>query len=336
MKLFPGQTGLLLPLLLSFCSTRVEPCLGQSQDQLQLVQDERQLAFFGPHCICGEDDCPEILCSDPSKLGTSPTRPPTGPHTPDGDGRGRQLSEQEQRDLSEEQQRELAFFGCICFKTCPVYAPQCKTPSPTSAKPTQAPTTQAPTTASPTNLLTKKPTEAPSHSPSGSPSSGPTIATGLFFINPVSNVGTDAAPVAELITNYKWLIVESNTGSYEGTLENPPPGCSSTDQGYPQACAWPSIRSTKAHAPIYSSGDSTEWGPTTGLEIPDSDKRYMVTVMAEGYRLCGGYFSAGPHAQDVTVNVICVRHPLPLGTIRLFVFEDTMREYRYSILVPML
>jgi len=75
-----------------------------------------------------------------------------------------------------------------------------------------------------------------------------------------------------------------------------------------------------------SSGDSSEWNNVTGLRIPDSDTSYMVTVMAEGYRLCGGYFKAGPHEAAVTVDMVCQKHPLPLGTIRMFIFHDIARK----------
>ena len=51
----------------------------------------------------------------------------------------------------------------------------------------------------------------------------------------------------------------------------------------------------------------------------------MVTVIAEGYRLCGGYFQVEPNTDVTTtdVNMTCQTHPLPLGIIRLFVFEDS-------------
>jgi hypothetical protein len=50
--------------------------------------------------------------------------------------------------------------------------------------------------------------------------------------------------------------------------------------------------------------------------------KYMVTVMAEDFRLCGGYFEVptGP----TTVTPVCQQFPLPLGTIRMFVFQDNM------------
>jgi hypothetical protein len=100
--------------------------------------------------------------------------------------------------------------------------------------------------------------------------------------------------------------------------------CDSTTAGYPYACHWPSIRTIKATNRIYASGDHTEWSSTKQLLIQDSGK-YMVTIMAEGHRLCGGYFQVESHTHVTTMDVsmTCQKHLLPLGIIRLFVFEDS-------------
>jgi hypothetical protein len=125
-----------------------------------------------------------------------------------------------------------------------------------------------------------------------------------------------------VIDPFKWLVVENDVGSFDGSLENPPKGCDSDSNYDPKACEWPSIRSIKASARIYSSGDSTEWNSVNSLEI-DRVGKYMVTVMAEGYRLCGGYFEVtGSQTTNTTVTPVCQQFPLPLGTIRVFVFED--------------
>ena len=203
-------------------------------------------------------------------------------------------------------------------------------PAPTSAPPTSPSPTAQPTTSANTPSPTAQPTTSPTEQPSTSlPTPAPTPVS-TFYLNPVYNSGNQTHPNQTSIGTFKWLVVESNTGSYDGSLQDPPEGCRSTDTGYPTACDWPSIRSIKATAPIYSSGDSNEWNLATALEIPDSDKSYMVTVMAKGYRLCGGYFKAGPHTESVTVDVVCQEHPLPLGTIRMFIFEDTQRKYPHA------
>ena len=145
------------------------------------------------------------------------------------------------------------------------------------------------------------------------------------FLEPVFNAGTQKSPI-EMPVDYpfKWLIVENDPGSVEGTLANPPPECDPTVPGYPTGCEWPSLRHIKAHAPIYASGDYTEWSNVTALMVPDVGK-YMVTVMAEGYKLCGGYFEVTDTSSTdpLTVKMICQPHPLPLGTIRMLVFRDS-------------
>lgn len=157
------------------------------------------------------------------------------------------------------------------------------------------------------------------------PTLAPTLAPrpSFVYLNPVFNSGNYSHPLAENITAFKWLLVENNVGSYEGTLDNPPDECNHTlNPNYPTGCDWPSIHTIKAHAPIYSSGDNTEWNSSTSLEIPDTGK-FMVTIMAEGYRLCGAYFTLPPGGGEmITVAAACQPHPLPLGTIRMFVFED--------------
>jgi hypothetical protein len=162
------------------------------------------------------------------------------------------------------------------------------------------------------------------------------MVTSLWTLLPLFSVPTDATQVFlqpveadkkdihwnTLINTFQWLLVENNIGSYEGSIENPPEGCGPTDDGYPDACEWPSIRFAQAHAPIYGSGDDSEWNDNTSLEIQEPAK-YMVTIQADGYRLCGGYFEVkGDELDPIVVKPVCQKFPLELGTIRLFAFHD--------------
>jgi len=147
-------------------------------------------------------------------------------------------------------------------------------------------------------------------------------------LKPVFNSGTYSNPVETSITTFKWLLVENNVGDYTGNLsgDNTPTSCNANSLFYdPKNCEWPSIHSIKAMAPIYSSGNNTEWNEAQVL-VGLTTGKYMVTVMAESYRLCGGYFEVIANQETLaqTVKVICQPHPLPLGTIHLFVFEDNM------------
>jgi FtsP/CotA-like multicopper oxidase with cupredoxin domain len=122
---------------------------------------------------------------------------------------------------------------------------------------------------------------------------------------------------------YKWLLVLNDIGLYEGRAGdlNNDYFCSPFSSKYPDSCEWPSIRVTKTHAKIYTSGDENDWSASTPLQLePDN---YMVTCMKEGFRLEGEYFTVpADSAEDMTVVVDPVPLPTPLGTIRLFVFND--------------
>lgn len=144
-----------------------------------------------------------------------------------------------------------------------------------------------------------------------------------IFLNP--KPALNGQPTTATFPAYKWLVVDNDVGSAEGSLENPPPECDPMEPGYPQGCEWPSIRTIKARAQVYNSGDSTEWGGPMNPLIITRPGRYMVTIMAEGFKLCGGYFEVvtGDPTVDVAVTPVCQQFPLPLGTIRMFVFEDS-------------
>jgi hypothetical protein len=108
---------------------------------------------------------------------------------------------------------------------------------------------------------------------------------------------------------------------------------------FPNGCTWPSIHSMNA-APVVSEGDQTNW--STALTLPADDgaghglqagtaahpKRYLVSVTADGYQLGGAHFTvpmkADTAAADApaTVHVALNPYPIPLGTMRIRVFND--------------
>jgi hypothetical protein len=143
------------------------------------------------------------------------------------------------------------------------------------------------------------------------PAAPDTLEETLVTLNPVF---TSKTPEGRRLQSapqdipYTWLLVENNLGNYEGTFNDPPMECNSTTAGYPNACDWPSISNIKATAPIYASGDYTEWNKTKQLLIPDSGM-YMVNVMAEGYRLCGGYFEVNTNVTTTEVRMVCQVRP---------------------------
>mgnify|MGYP005838713129 CR=1 FL=1 len=116
------------------------------------------------------------------------------------------------------------------------------------------------------------------------------------------------------VTEYQFIINVDNTGD---PAQPRSPGCSPTDPAYPANCDWPSIRAVPGAAPIFTQGDQTILNGTTGITMPPG--KYLISVMADGYKLGGAHFSV-PLAGPVLVEL--QPHPLPPATMRIKVFED--------------
>jgi hypothetical protein len=159
----------------------------------------------------------------------------------------------------------------------------------------------------------------------------------------------NAPKALQNIGNYKWLINLDNTGKSEQGKDNPlcHPSTNKvgapTPNGYPQGCYWPSIRYAVA-SPTLSEGTQTEWNRTTALPTFDGTRglpdkcdgngnpikgnsaitpipcKYLVSVTADGYQLGGAHFTV-PNATGL-VHVFLNPYPVPLGTVRLKVFND--------------
>ena len=120
----------------------------------------------------------------------------------------------------------------------------------------------------------------------------------------------------DAIATYKYLINVDNTGDPTQPRTS---GCSPTDPGYPDSCDWPSIRAVPGAAPIYTQGDQVELNGTTGIDLPDG--KYLVSVMADGYKIGGKHFTV-PLADPGLVTVALQPHFLPSATMRIKVFND--------------
>ena len=119
------------------------------------------------------------------------------------------------------------------------------------------------------------------------------------------------------ITNFKYIINIDNTGTTtqrpDPNTGAPPTACTPADPGYPASCEWVSIAGAASNSPIYTQGDQSDFP----LDLPDG--RYLISVIADGYRLDGAHFTV-PMNGPVTVSL--QPFPLPDATIRAFVFED--------------
>ncbi len=117
------------------------------------------------------------------------------------------------------------------------------------------------------------------------------------------------------IEHFKFIINEDNTGTTE--QRTPDDGCSPADVGYPETCSWTSM-GIDSHSPIFTQGDETDLAG--GLaDVPDG--RYLISVLADGYKLDGQHFTMPLDDSDAVV-VELEAPPLPDTTIQAAVFED--------------
>ena len=127
----------------------------------------------------------------------------------------------------------------------------------------------------------------------------------------------DGAGVSDgdAINDYKFIINVDDTGT---SGQHTPTGvCSPQNAGYPDSCEWPSIRGQNNPSPIYTQGDQDD--VNNGLDLPDG--RYLISVVADGYKLDGAHFTM-PLADNEVVTVRMQPTPLPDSTLRAQVFAD--------------
>ncbi len=122
------------------------------------------------------------------------------------------------------------------------------------------------------------------------------------------------------VTEYKYIINIDNTGTTE--QRSPADGCSpEAGAEYPASCDWTSIAGVAGSSPIYTQGDQSDFAGG-GLDLPDG--RYLISVLADGYKLDGAHFSV-PLPDPVFGSNLTVElqpQPLPTATIHAFIFED--------------
>ena len=135
----------------------------------------------------------------------------------------------------------------------------------------------------------------------------------------------NAAPTSHLMLNvvdassagpigqFKYIINVDNTGTTD--QRSPSDGCNPGDPGYPGSCQWVSVAGTASSSPIFTQGDESDFG--SGIDLPDG--RYLVSVLADGYKIDGAHFSM-PASGSVTVQM--QPYDLPDATIQAAVFED--------------
>ncbi len=135
-----------------------------------------------------------------------------------------------------------------------------------------------------------------------------------------------ATNALESVTAFKFLINVDNAGTTSQRLNPvtgaPPPECTPDGPGYPGSCAWTSIAGVPGSAPIYAQGTEAEAGlASAGVNMVDG--KYLVTVLAAGYKMDGAHFTVPlPASSGGVVTVQLQPYPLPTATIQAAVFED--------------
>ncbi len=123
------------------------------------------------------------------------------------------------------------------------------------------------------------------------------------------------------VPNYRYILNVDNTGTTNQRLDPVtralPYECTPADPNYPANCQWVSIAGSKGSSPIYTQGDQADFAG--GMSLPDG--RYLISVLADGYKLDGAHFTIPLEVPGV-VKVELQPHPLPSATIQAAVFED--------------
>ena len=124
----------------------------------------------------------------------------------------------------------------------------------------------------------------------------------------VTDANTSAA-----IGQFKYIINIDNTGTT--TQRSPEDGCNPGAPGYPASCQWISVAGAASSSPIFTQGTESDFGG--GIDLPDG--RYLVSVLADGYKIDGAHFSVPLNGN---VEVQMQPYDLPDATIQAAVFED--------------
>ncbi|MFC0006407.1 hypothetical protein [Micromonospora siamensis] len=124
------------------------------------------------------------------------------------------------------------------------------------------------------------------------------------------------------VSAYHWLITADDSGDPHDAPEHCLParaGVASAPD-FADHCRWPSIRNTPGAVPVVAQGDQDTLAAGTPLDgLPAG--RYLISVTADGYKIDGEHFTVTP-GRTTDVSVGMQPYPLPLGTVRLRVFED--------------
>ena len=152
-------------------------------------------------------------------------------------------------------------------------------------------------------------------------------------LNPLAPTSAGFAPAGTRIPKYKWLINLDDVGN-PGTAADPgTQNClpatagvgvgNTTNPDYADTCQWPSVRNTSGQAPIIAQGDQTTLDSSIKLAGLAPGK-YLISVLADGYKIDGQHFTVADGQDGTPVIVEMSPTPLPLTTLRIQVFNDSV------------
>ncbi len=138
-------------------------------------------------------------------------------------------------------------------------------------------------------------------------------------------------PAGTPITDYKWMINRDDTGD-PGTATNKgttkclpqgaPGGASSATADLAADCPWPSIRKVNGWTEVVAQGNQADLSGAKSVAL-DAGK-YLISVTADNYKIAGAHFTVdGTVAASQAVVVKMLPTPLPLGTIKIQVYNDS-------------
>jgi hypothetical protein len=152
-----------------------------------------------------------------------------------------------------------------------------------------------------------------------------TLHLSVFSANDSKNTTTNyGIHKNDPINNFHYIINIDNSGTTEQRGPTPGSGCSTADPGYPANCHWVSIAGVASSSPIYTQGDQSDFAngvlTLNGQPVNLPAGRYLISVLADNFKIDGAHFSVPSETGSVTVYM--QPYDLPDATIQAAVFED--------------
>ncbi len=118
----------------------------------------------------------------------------------------------------------------------------------------------------------------------------------------------------DAVDSFKFILNKDNTGSTAQRNATGP--CSTSDANYPNDCNWTSIDAESDRSPIVAQGNQDDLAALPALD----DGKYLISVLADGYKLGGQHFTMPLDPGPVVVELQPM--PLPDSTVKGQVFAD--------------